>query len=995
MNSNLGPPPATIKNEYDSISQGKGIQFDGRLPIAEYRQTILDTVRNSPVTLIHGATGCGKTTQIPQYILENFVRRGKMPYIVVTQPRRIAAVSIAQYVCQERGWTLGGLIGYQIAQESVQSAETRVVYCTLGVLLEKLVHNQGRLDYYTHVILDEVHEREEEMDLALLLMKRVLKDKNCRVRLIVMSATMHMEKLVAYLDNPPVIALNSGLFDVTVKYLDDIPFGGFRFGVFSLDDPYMQPVVTECLVNLVAYFDEAERGNRSTERGSVLIFAPGIKEIKSIMLLLEGESARRRAEWEIIPLHSTIANKDQRRIFQPKKASVRRIIVSTNIAESSITVPDVKYIVDLCLTKQLERRANTSFTGLNLTWASKSNCEQRRGRAGRVSSGICYRLVQREFYDTLPSHATPEMLRVPLHRTILRVKKLGIASTIYEILTGVIDAPNPNDIERNVLELMQAEALTVPDHPSHDKGEQRVDGQLTAFGHVMASLPLDIALSRLIILSVCFDCVEEGIIIAACLASRNFLDSGFGKENDKYKMKLEWDDGQCSDPLAALAAYRAWYDQKSTVFRSSIDEEREWCNKYSISWHRINEVSALVTDLENHVKEFSVGHSHSFRNRKASKWDTAGDQIDQRLLLQLVITGAFYPNFFHGTGDTKRVAAKGDAFLDELRCVQLYARVSDSSVISTNGVKAFFHKNIGVNPDNEIRIDEQGAITVFFSGDNPRQVPKAVYRSLKLRDNRDIQKCIEPPRPKLMLQPRSIRTDSAASSANATSKFEVVQFNGPASSLEIREFCGITKGTELKVTRMERSSVNSITLNNAPLQKMKRWIVAADVSSNSVENKLILENTTLLEGRPEFSALVFLLFTNAISLIPHKDNEANGKSNYIGIRGSLDRHRRLLRDNNFVMYFDTVIDEDMMVFVRIIRNSIRGCFGADVMKDPMTRQVKVPGYRKAIRHALHMLLNSDYEFVPCAKNSKYAAKRDQEVFFNDLHPFFSSPLNHV
>ena len=215
---------ATIVGLNEAELYKNGIaNLDEKLPISQHRQAILDAIESNTVVLVHGATGSGKTTQIPQYILDAGIRKGDLPCIIVTQPRRIAAISIARHICHERKWELGGLVGYRIAQDSAASQQTRILYCTQGVFLEMLKDRSG-LSRITHVILDEMHEREEEMDLALLLMKKLVLDvvSPPSIKLIVMSATMDMEKFSTYLKNPPVIAIHTGMYKVEEYYLGDI-----------------------------------------------------------------------------------------------------------------------------------------------------------------------------------------------------------------------------------------------------------------------------------------------------------------------------------------------------------------------------------------------------------------------------------------------------------------------------------------------------------------------------------------------------------------------------------------------------------------------------------------------------------------------------------------------------------------------------------------------------------------------------------------------------
>uniref|UniRef100_A0A1B0DPY2 Uncharacterized protein n=1 Tax=Phlebotomus papatasi TaxID=29031 RepID=A0A1B0DPY2_PHLPP len=336
-----------------------------RLPIQVHRKEILDTISESPVVVIEGPTGCGKTTQVPQYIMEDAFAKKKYFNIVVTQPRRLAAVSVAKRVAQEREWVLGDVVGFQIGRKKEVTEDTRITFCTTGVLLEKLVKSQS-LSEYTHIILDEVHERDIDMDFLLIVIRKIFFRARNPVKIIMMSATIKSEKFADYFtinERVPIINLTQ-----TSQYKREA--------------------------------QESEEGSssRSATRNSVLVFLPGINEInqlhKELDKLTDQEGDFR---CEVIPLHSSLTHEEQHRVFK-HFTTARKVILSTNIAESSITVPDVKFVVDFCLTKNLRVDTTTNFSSLQMEWASLDNCIQRSGRAGRVMDGRVYRLVTKQFY---------------------------------------------------------------------------------------------------------------------------------------------------------------------------------------------------------------------------------------------------------------------------------------------------------------------------------------------------------------------------------------------------------------------------------------------------------------------------------------------------------------------------------------------------------------------------------------------------------------------
>ncbi|VVD01565.1 unnamed protein product [Leptidea sinapis] len=343
-----------------------------------------------PVIIIEGPTGCGKTTQVPQWILDDCYNNRRPCKIIVTQPRKIAAISISKRVAQERGWNVGGVVGYQIALENKTSSDTLIQYVTTGVLLQKLV-NAKTMNEYTHVIIDEVHERGQEMDFLLIVVKRLLNTVSPKIKVVLMSATFNTGSFFDYFVpnvQPCVVNIRKERLRYSVKtfYLNNLKL--------STD---MHHLVVK-LVNAFEYIDKTEEFEKDDiseeDLPSVLIFLPGINEIEDLYSCLTDVALRRKLvdadcaklNWWVLPLHSTITADEQVRVFQRAPPGHRKIILSTNIAESSITVPDIKYVIDYCLMKVLEADPSTNFTALKLRWATKTNCEQRAGRAGRVGA---------------------------------------------------------------------------------------------------------------------------------------------------------------------------------------------------------------------------------------------------------------------------------------------------------------------------------------------------------------------------------------------------------------------------------------------------------------------------------------------------------------------------------------------------------------------------------------------------------------------------------
>ncbi|XP_024872773.1 probable ATP-dependent RNA helicase spindle-E, partial [Temnothorax curvispinosus] len=317
------------------------------------KDKILSTIETSSVIVIRGPTGCGKTTQIPQFILDANIKKRLDCNVIVTQPRRIAAISIAKRVCHERGWRLGTLVGYKVDMQQEVSPETRLTYCTTEILLQHLIRQKHLLDY-THIILDEIHERDQNLDFLLLVIKRLLQTNSKQVKIILMSATIDVTKFARYFSTKventlrpaPVIEISEKRnFQIRTYYLDEINDMG-NIPKVSVVKPKVTQRMREICSFIINSLDEIdvndnEEDSMPPQRHAVLIFLPGIYEIEELYNYL---SVFREKLWDLTILHSLISDADKQHcVFRKPPQGYRRIILSTNIAESSITMPDVKY----------------------------------------------------------------------------------------------------------------------------------------------------------------------------------------------------------------------------------------------------------------------------------------------------------------------------------------------------------------------------------------------------------------------------------------------------------------------------------------------------------------------------------------------------------------------------------------------------------------------------------------------------------------------------
>ncbi|XP_007247621.3 ATP-dependent RNA helicase TDRD9 [Astyanax mexicanus] len=629
------PPPPLASYQYPA------------LPITKNRQELISLIENNSVVIIRGATGSGKTTQLPQFILDYYNEKNACCNLVVTQPRKIGASSIARWVARERKCTLGSLVGYQVGLEKMATEHTRLIYMTTGVLLQKLVSAKS-LTEFTHIFIDEVHERTEELDFLLLVIRKLLHSNSRYVKVILMSATINCAEFAEYFGTPVRNRINPAyVFEVegapyTVEefYLDDIQNTlCLKVDTPHPDEPNISADMYNVAVSLIQSFDEIEAKDQSRsaqdvsaslpERGSVLVFLPGLAEIQYMQ---EALSKLVRKRLQVYPLHSTVTLEEQNGVFLVPVPGYRKIILSTNIAESSVTVPDVKYVIDFCLARHLVCDKETNYQSLCLTWASKTNCNQRRGRAGRVSKGFCYRLVTREFWNKeIPDYAVPEMLRSPLASIVLKVKILNMGDP-RTLLSTALTPPNLTDIKRTILQLKEMGALSV--------SSSSFDGDLTFLGRVLANLPVDLHLGKLIVLGHVFGCMEECLIIAASLSLKSFFAMPSLQQLAGYRSKLAFAHGVPSDSIAFVNAFKAWHTSRAKGEFRHPKDELEWGKENCIQIKRIREVAELREDLTKRVNQFNMNITES-----SSPLDYTS-MHKQRFILQVVIAGAFYPNYF-------------------------------------------------------------------------------------------------------------------------------------------------------------------------------------------------------------------------------------------------------------------------------------------------------------------------------------------------------------
>ncbi|KAK6536166.1 hypothetical protein TWF281_000412 [Arthrobotrys megalospora] len=588
------------------------------LPIWAYREQLLQAISENQVTIVCGETGCGKSTQLPAYILEDCLAAGESCRIFVTEPRRISAISLAKRVCEELGemgtdlGTNRSLVGYSIRLEGKFTSKTRLIYATTGIVM-RMLERGNNLREITHLILDEVHERSIESDFLLLVLKKLLAVRQ-DLKVILMSATVDANKFSEYLDNAPVFQIPGRTFPVQTYYLEDaVELSGFilsddsaRRNRRQLDEFDIDAIEETGPASASSYENYSLQTRKTMARfdewtinydlivqlltsistnpayvpfsRAILVFLPGLNEIRKLHSALLGDP-NFQAGWEVHALHSTIATEEQEQAFLLPPEGWRKVVLATNIAETGITIPDITCVIDTCKSKEMRFDEKKQLSRLIETFISKANAKQRRGRAGRVQEGLCFHLVTQERFNSyFPEQQVPEMLRLSLQDLVLRIKicKLG---GIEETLSLALDPPTPKNVSRAIDSLLEVKALT----PNEE---------LTPLGRHLAQLPLDVYLGKLLLLGSLYGCVDVCVTIAAILSSKSPWVQPFGKREQAETTRLTWKTGD-SDLLTTYSAYSGW---RRAVETKGVNEY-EFCNKNYLSSRNLAAIEEMKTQL--------------------------------------------------------------------------------------------------------------------------------------------------------------------------------------------------------------------------------------------------------------------------------------------------------------------------------------------------------------------------------------------------------------
>ena len=552
------------KTSMDVISQSRKRfgrecnRYQIALPMYAYREYITTTILENRVTVLIGETGSGKSTQLVQYLFEAGL--GESGIIACTQPRKVAAISLAKHVSTEMGVTLGHELGYKTGLRGKYSEQTKVLYMTDHTLLNECIADPS-FSKYSCLIVDEAHERSLSTDLLLAFIKQCLPLRP-DLKVVITSATIDPDLFVHYFGGDcPVMKIPGRTYPVDVIYCNE-------WGSPSespIDRDYVKDAVEQtCMLH------------ESEPAGDFVVFLTSAVEIERACQLTSiklGNSAI------VLPLHGKLQPEDQQKVF--KEYKLRKIVFSTNVAETSVTIPGVKCIVDTGLAKELCFDPKKNMNSLEVRLISKSSAEQRKGRAGRTSAGKCYRLYSEEVYARMPSKSLPEILRVTLASTVLKLYEFGVTDVIG---FKFVEEPDGATLEAAVESLEFLGAIR--------------DGHLTELGKKMAALPIDPHHSKVL-----FDGIEKGIGLEAAiavtistLAGGIFFRAGSDEVKSESDMKTIEFCHPAGDQITYLHTYCQWASHKA-------DEQTKWCVANFINAKSMRMVKETLTELKDILKQ--------------------------------------------------------------------------------------------------------------------------------------------------------------------------------------------------------------------------------------------------------------------------------------------------------------------------------------------------------------------------------------------------------
>ncbi|KAI4763415.1 P-loop containing nucleoside triphosphate hydrolase protein [Aureobasidium sp. EXF-12344] len=622
-------------------AQQKMLAARQSLPAWRLRNAIVEAVTSSQVTIISGETGSGKSTQSVQFVLDDMIRQGlgEAANIICTQPRRISALGLADRVADERCVKVGEEVGYSIRGESKQKAgTTKITFVTTGVLLRRLQTSGGKpqdvvdaLADVSHVVIDEVHERSLDTDFLMVLLRDVLQVRK-DLKLILMSATLDAQIFKSYFAGKMTVStieIEGRTHPVQDVYLDDVlRMTGFAGGITeegdeeSSKEPSMgaalRSVGMKINYDLISDTVQTIDEQLGSENGGILIFLPGLAEIDRTLKALQHHH-----HIHALPLHASLQPAEQKRVFPPAPVGKRKVICATNVAETSITIEDIVAVIDSGRVKETSFDAANGMTKLEEVWASRAACKQRRGRAGRVRAGTCYKLYTKQAETTkMAERPDPEILRVPLEQLCLSVKAMGVLD-VPSFLSRAITPPSTLAVSGALTTLHRMGAL---------------DGaELTALGRHLSSIPADLRCGKLLVYGAVFGCLDACLTIASILTARSPFVSPPARRDEAKTARLAFAPGGQGDLLCDLRAFELWTQKRAEGTPSS--SLRQWCDSNFLSSQTLFDINTNRRQYMSSLQEIGFLNSTSSSSATAD-YNARNSNI---ALVRALVAAAFSP----------------------------------------------------------------------------------------------------------------------------------------------------------------------------------------------------------------------------------------------------------------------------------------------------------------------------------------------------------------
>ncbi|GAA5915840.1 hypothetical protein JCM6882_006816 [Rhodosporidiobolus microsporus] len=556
------------------------------LPVYEGKDQILQGIADNDTVIVLGETGSGKTTQIPHFLIE-FNTPCHNPRVVCTQPRRVAAISLATRVAAEAGVQLGDLVGYTVRFDDTTSSSTRLKYATDGTLLAEMLSDRD-LEAYDVVVLDEAHERSLRTDMLMGFLKDIQKRR--KEKIVVMSATIDAKGFSDFFDRAPVLFVKGRQHKVEIKYTDEP------------QTDYLDAALKTVFQIHAKY-----------PPGGILVFLPGQDEIESLQASITSylpdlaKTSPQADEIAIVPLYAKLPAAEQAKAFEPAKPKTRKVILSTNVAETSVTIPGVSYVIDCGLAKEKRYHAGTGIESLMTESISQSSAKQRAGRAGRERNGFCFRLYTESTYDALERRTLPEIKRVSLTFALLHLLAAG-QEDVFAF--HYMDRPDKESILFALVTLRGLEAVDAK-------------GRITPLGRSMASLPLDPVYARVLLASFAEGCPREVIDLVSLINASDQLLPNSSSTRDQASAARSKFIHRSGDHMMLLNILKAFDELEGN------DERKAWCKANFVSLKALRSVLEARKQLRERVGRQKLG-----------EWDqSAGDEAEP--VLAALVGGLF------------------------------------------------------------------------------------------------------------------------------------------------------------------------------------------------------------------------------------------------------------------------------------------------------------------------------------------------------------------